>query len=301
MAAVFWLASALVLYVVISVLIDQLFNPIRLMTAKLKEVERMRFGKPLTLQTRDEEFREYAAAFNEMSEKLNRHIESQRRFISDAAHELVTPVTIINGHADLLLRHHGDKPEMLEDELALIKSEALRMDGLIESLLLLARSDAGKQAYRFEPVSARQLICGAVSEAEMLAPGFVFKTELEGDFKIRCDENAIKRVLRILLSNAVKYSAEKEPGTVTVGAYVSHGLAHISVTDEGIGIAPEHLPKIFERFYRADDSRAKKTGGSGLGLAIAQELIAAHGGEIHAESTVGEGTKMKVVLPATGN
>jgi signal transduction histidine kinase len=268
----------------------------RLTIAKIREIGSIRFAKPLSIPTEDNEIREYVVAFNDMAENLRGHIERQRRFISDASHELVTPITVINGHADMLLRRGKEQPELLETGLEIIKAEALRMDGLVSSLLLLARSDDGKQKYEMEPHNISGLLAESAAEAELIAPDFTFEPEIEADFSIRCDGAAIRRVLRILLSNAVKYSGESR--RVRLSARETHGLAYITVADAGIGISPEHLKRIFDRFYRVDTSRAKKTGGSGLGLAIAKEIVKAHGGEIKAVSAgLGMGTEFTVVLP----
>jgi signal transduction histidine kinase len=184
---------------------------------------------------------------------------------------------------------------MLEDGLRIIKAEALRMDELIDSLLLLARSDSGKQSYAFEQTGISELLKESVAETMIIAPEFEFETEIGGDISVKCDAGAIRRAIRVLLSNAVKYSEDEK--RVKVKLAESHGLVSISVTDRGIGIPPEHLPRIFDRFYRVDDSRSKKTGSSGLGLAIAKEIITAHGGEIQASSGTGSGTEFNIILP----
>jgi len=288
--------AALLAYVVSAIIIDQTLNPIRLMISKVNEVGKMDFSKPLVIDGTDDELREYVAAFNSMSQKLHRYIERQKQFVSDASHELSTPITVINGHADMLLRHKKEHPELLDDGLEVIKSEIQRMDGLVDSLLLLARSDSGKQTYNFETVDLSGLLLESIGEAKLVAPDFSIEPDLEPGIKVRCDEYAIRRVMRGVLSNAVKYSDEGR--LIQVKASVSHGMARISVKDSGIGIAPEHLPIIFDRFFRVDPSRSKKTGSSGLGLAIAKEIIEAHGGEINVESTVGEGSEFSITLSA---
>jgi signal transduction histidine kinase len=285
-------------YVISYLLIDNILNPIRLMIAKLREIEKMNFSKPLVIHTGDDELREYVSAFNSMSQKLSGYIERQKRFISDASHELTTPITIINGHADLLLRRWKEQPKLLDNSLPVIQTEALRMSGLVDSLLLLARSDRGKQEYTFALHDLMELIRESMDETRLIAPDFDVRLMLpdEEPVFILCDAYAIRRVLRIILSNAVKYSEENK--RITITAHSSHGLAAVCIKDSGIGIPSEHLPRIFDRFYRVDDSRAKKTGSSGLGLAIAKEIITAHGGEIEASGEAGEGTAFTVTLPS---
>lgn len=291
LTAVFALpVTALLAYVISAVVIDKALNPIRLMIERIREIGNMNFKKPLVVYGEGEDVREYAAAFNQMAYRLNDYIERQKRFISDASHELATPITVINGHADLLLRWGGKDAEMLENGLAIIKAEALRMNDLVDSLLMLARSDSGKQVYDFKTTDMVRLLEESLTEARLIAPDFVFETDIKPNLTAVCDENAIRRVLRILLSNAVKYS--EHTARIFISAHLSHGMVQITVKDNGIGIPAEHLPRIFERFYRVDASRTSKTGSSGLGLAIAREIIDAHGGEIKVESVAGEGTEV---------
>jgi signal transduction histidine kinase len=280
--------TALLAYILSALFVDRALNPIRLMIERIREIGNMNFTKPLVVYDESEDIREYAAAFNQMAYRLNDYIERQKRFISDASHELATPITVINGHADMLLRWGAKDTQMLENGLATIKSEALRMNDLVDSLLMLARSDSGKQVYHFTQVNATRLLEESIAEARLIAPDFIFTADIAPNLTATCDENAIRRVLRILFSNAIKYTEGE--GRITVSAHASHGMITVTVSDRGIGISPEHLPRIFERFYRADASRTQKTGSSGLGLAIAREIITAHGGEIKAESVLGEGT-----------
>ncbi|MCL2187802.1 MAG: ATP-binding protein [Defluviitaleaceae bacterium] len=285
--------TVLLAYVVSAIVIDRAMNPIRLMIERIRSMGSLEF-KPLIAYDEGEDIREYAAAFNQMAHRLNSYIERQKRFISDASHELATPITVINGHADMLIRRGAD-PTMLERSLSIIKTEALRMNDLVESLLLLARSDSGKQPYSFTTTRVNTLLEETINETRLIVPNFTFSLEIPETLTAVCDENSIRRVLRILLSNAVKYGNE-DAGQIGICASMSHGLVHIIVRDNGMGIPAEHLPRIFERFYRVDPSRTQKTGSSGLGLAIAREIITAHGGEITVESEVGQGTAFGFAL-----
>jgi len=284
--------TAVIAFTVSSIIIENVLNPLRQMILKVQEIGEMNFGSPLTIDADDDELREYAFAFNTMAAKLNRYIEMQKRFVSDASHELATPITVINGHADLLLRHGIENNE---SSLTTIKHEILRMSGLVDSLLLLARSDNSEQSYKFELTDINKLILESIEETQLTAPNFSFETDLQLEISIRCDEYAIRRVMRILLSNAVKYAKNQSMQKIKITAKISHGILNISVYDNGIGIPPEHLPRIFERFYRVDTSRSRKTGSSGLGLAIAREIIIAHGGQITAAST-DEGTEISFFI-----
>ena len=302
-----WLivAAALFAYVVSAIIIDQVLNPMRLMVAKVREIGDMNFAKPLVISDDDEELREYAFQFNNMAQKLNQYIERQKRFVSDASHELSTPITIINGHADLLLRHgiNGD-PALLENGLSTIKQEILRMNNLVESLLTLARNDSNHENYTFRPTNMTALLTDAAQEMKTLAPNFIFKVNAGENIIVNCDEYAIKRVMRIILTNAIRHTAhdsQSAPASkIEIGATMKNGVAEVYVKDNGTGIPEAHLSKIFRRFYRVDASRSKKTGSSGLGLAIAREIINAHGGGIFAKSPTdwGCGTEICFKLPS---
>ena len=284
-------ATAVAAYVVSALIIDQVLNPIRLMISKIREIGDMDFTRPLTFDDDDDELREYAFQFNNMTRKLNQYIERQKRFVSDASHELATPITIINGHADLLLRHGitGD-PALLENGLSTIKNEIMRMNDLVEGLLSLARSDSGQENYTFQATNITSLLEESLAEIKVIAPHFTFELNSPKNLTARCDEYAILRVMRIILSNSIRYA---ETGKyVEITATESHGFVNVNVKDNGIGIPSEHLSKVFRRFYRVDTSRSKKTGSSGLGLAIAKEIITSHGGNIEARSKPGEGTEI---------
>lgn len=229
--------AAIIAFTVSSIIIENVLNPLRQMISKVREIGEMNFGSPLIIDADDDELREYAFAFNTMAAKLNRYIEMQNRFVSDASHELATPITVINGHADLLLRRGMDDPEMLQGGLGTIKEEILRMSGLVDSLLLLARSDSGEQSYKFEPADINALLSESIEEARILAPDFEFETEISDGMIFTCDEYAIRRVMRILLSNAVRYAGADggvRPGRIKIIARESHGMLNISVRDNGI-------------------------------------------------------------------
>jgi len=297
-----WLigAAALFAYVISAIIIDQVLNPMRLMLAKVREIGDMNFTKPLVISDDDDELREYAFQFNNMAQKLNQYIERQKRFVSDASHELSTPITIINGHADLLLRHgiDGDSA-LLERGLSTIKQEILRMNALVENLLALARNDSGREVYTFQPTNMTVLLADAAEEMQAISPHLKVTLTTEPNIFTHCDEYAIRRVMRIILTNAIRYTAQDD-GMIEIGATAKHGFTEIYVRDNGTGIPAAHLEKIFQRFYRVDASRSKKTGSSGLGLAIAKEIIAAHGGEISAKSPAdwGRGTEIRFKIPS---
>ena len=293
-----FIMAGILSYTISGVIIDSLFNPLRQMSAKMAEVSNMNFDSPLVVDASDDELRDVAYAFNTMTAKLNKYINMQKRFVQDASHELATPITVINGHADLAIRRGDENPQLVKESLMTIKAEIARMSGLVYGLLMLAKSDSGSYSYSFGEVDLAMLVYESAEEARLINPDFVFEVDVKGNALYTLgDYYAMQRVVRIFVSNAIKYG-ENSNNKILITAEKNHGMITVSVKDFGIGIPDEHLQRIFERFYRIDASRAKKTGSSGLGLAIAREIITAHGGEIFAESEVGEWTKVSFRISA---
>lgn len=285
------LGTALISYFISSLVVDRILNPIRTMISQVHEVGEQRFSTRLIIDSEEDELVEYAAAFNDMVFKVNEYIKKQKQFVSDASHELSTPLTIINGNADMLLRWGKDNPEQLTDSLGIIKNEALRMNELVENLLFFARSDENRQDYVFVPLDIGNLIAEYLEEARALYPGHEFQyTNIPLPVR-SIDIEAMRRVFRILIENAVKYGGVSEanaarlnPPIILSAQETDNGRIRISVADRGGGVPPESLPYLFDRFFRVDDSRTKKSGGSGLGLSIAKEIIERHNGRIWAEN-----------------
>jgi signal transduction histidine kinase len=280
-----------------SLIIDRVLNPLREMTAKLRSIAGRNYKTRIFIDSSEEELREYAIAFNDMAAKVGEHIERQKRFISDASHELVTPAAVIAGHSDMLLRWGKNDAALLESSLATMRREAFAMNALIENLLFFARTDSGRQQYRMRRIDAAALVAECLSEQRLLHPDFRIALDADAGARIalRADAGALRRVFRILLDNAVKYSPDRKEIRVSIDA--DQKTARIRVSDKGVGMERVHLERIFDRFYRADDSRTRESGGSGLGLAIAKEIVGAHGGEIEADGAPGAGTTVTLRLP----
>ena len=218
-------------------------------------------------------------------------LEEQRRFISDASHELKTPLTVINTNADVL------KSEIGENKwLGYIQSEAARMSELVGNLLELSRMNHGGGLYEKKRFSLSGAVLGAVLPFESV----VFEahknldTDIEDNIFYTGDENRIKQLVVILLDNAIKNTFDG--GTITVTLAGSEVKPRISVRNEGEGIDEKDIPHIFERFYRCDDSRTRGTGGFGLGLAIARDIVTQHGGRLTVVSKKGQWTEFTASL-----
>jgi two-component system phosphate regulon sensor histidine kinase PhoR len=231
-----------------------------------------------------------------------RRLEAMRRdFVANVSHELKTPLTSISGYSETLLTDQTD-PETTRRFLQVILGNAHRMQRLVDSLLDLSRIESGRWQPRWEEVDLRSLVQGVFDEYHdrSQAGGVALAMDLAPDAgRLVADEDAVRQVVLNLVDNALRYTPAG--GRVLCRSRVEGGgTIALSVSDTGGGITREHLPRIFERFYRADSSRSREEGGTGLGLAIVKHLVEAHGGRVAAESTRGQGTTITAYFPRRG-
>lgn len=263
-------------------------------------------GARLPVPPTDDELSRLSSTFNAMLDKLQASFQAQERFVADASHELRTPLTAIRGNVDVLRRQvrngslgfaSHDLAPALED----IRQESDRMRRLLDDLLLLARTDTASDPAEL-PLTTREnvrlddIAAEAVRSARVLAEGRILELEVPRPVVIPADPDRLHQLLMILLDNAVRHTPVGGHIRVAV-AVTNDGTARIAVRDEGEGIAEEHLPHVFERFYRADGARGRSSGGTGLGLAIARAICRAHGGEISVTSAPGQGATFVITLP----
>jgi signal transduction histidine kinase len=222
----------------------------------------------------------------------------QQEFVADASHELRTPLTVLRSATDLLDHYRDDRlaehAELLDD----VRAEIARMQRLTQDLLTLARSDNGELELMTAPVNIGTLVSEVVRRATVVADanGRQLVSAISNeDALVEIDPDRIQQVLLILLDNALKYTPAG--GQVKVSLRTDDNSAIVEVADTGPGIAAEHLPRIFDRFYRADAARSRAAGGTGLGLSIARMLVEAHGGQLSLSSTLGVGTLATLRLP----
>jgi signal transduction histidine kinase len=247
------------------------------------------------LATGDAELAGLETAVNKLMARMRDSYRQQARFVSDASHELRTPIAVIRGYADLLDRWGKTDEKILEESIEAIKDESENMQHLVEQLLFLARGDSGRTPLNISDFDMSDVMKEVWEESAMIDKTHDYRFESGGDIPARGDVSLIKQAARILVENASKYTPEG--GEILLRSLVHEGHPAFSVQDSGIGISESDIPHIFERFYRADDSRSKQTGGSGLGLAIAKWIVERHGGRFEVLSRKDIGTRITVILP----
>ncbi len=242
-----------------------------------------------------------AQACNRLLKRVADAGAAQQRFVADAAHELRTPLTILRGEIQVALREPRNHPFVLET-LRSNLDEAVRLSRLVESLLILARCDVGQSLDRREPVVLAPLLRASLARLEPVAAQCRVSIEFgvgEGaeEAQVLGDDVALTRIVQNLVENAFKHSPAGEVVRVNLALVAPTERLVLTVADRGIGIAPEHLPRIFDRFYRVDTARRRAEGGAGLGLAIVRTLVEAQGGVVTVKSEIGEGSTFTVELP----
>jgi heavy metal sensor kinase len=247
----------------------------------------------------DDELGRLASTLNGMIARLEEAFIKQRQFVADASHELRTPLAVIQAESSLVLEKPRDQ-EQYRRSLELVSQEVSYMSEVVSKLLLLARSDAGSEQLNIQDVDVAALLAELGQDLEALAQ----EKDLTLSFgpmdglTVRGDRVRLRQLFMNILDNALRYT----PGGGTIAGSVVRrdGQAVVSVTDTGIGIPEEHLPFIFDRFYRVDKARTNREGGTGLGLSIATSIARMHGGTIEVESAVGTGTTFRILLPLAG-
>ena len=268
---------------------------LQVLAGKLDEINATHLDRRLPVSGTQKELQTLARAINAMLDRINAAYRSQMRFVSDASHELRTPIAVIQGYANMLNRWGKDDPETRQEAIDAISAEAASMKELVEQLLFLARGDNESMHVEFEDFDLTAVAAEVLRETEMIDQTHQFSARWEENVTIHADIGLIKQAMRILVDNSIKYTPAG--GHIRLGVEKRDGTARLTVQDEGQGIDAGSLPHIFERFYRTDQSRARQTGGTGLGLAIAKWIVDRHGGWFEVTSREGIGTRMTVVLP----
>ena len=280
---------------------QRLLQPIRSMTDTVKSIEVSELGTRLEVSSTKDELSELAVTFNGMLERIQRGFDQQQWFVSDASHELRTPVTVIKGYSDMLSRWGRHDEETLQEGLEAIGSEAENMQELIEKLLFLARADQKRQILHLEPLDMQALVGDVFRKMQLTATDHQLQLLANEPALVLADNVTMRQMLRIFLENAVKYTPAG--GVIRLSSSrcpEDAGCLELMIEDTGIGIAREEQEKIFQRFYRVDSSRTKEAGqpgGTGLGLSIAKWIADRHGIEIKVDSQPGAGTRFTLKIP----
>lgn len=277
-------------------LADEALTPVETLSATAERISGSSLKTRMFLDAPYAEFKRLAQVFNAMLERLQSVFEAQRRFIADAAHELKTPLTVIMGSLEVALKKSRSAEEYREVLIGNLE-QVQRLITLTRNLLSMAQFAGEHPPLHLVPLTIEPLVKNLIAELNLLAEDRNIKLTLDARPvpSVLGDEVWLRHLLINLLDNAIHYT--NPGGAVTVCVYEADGPVAISVKDTGPGIASEHLPHLFERFYRTDSARAADSGGTGLGLAIVKEIVKAHGGTIRVESEVGKGSVFTVTLP----
>ncbi len=271
--------------------------PVARITDEARAITETNLSSRLAVTESRDEMQQLSETLNDMLARIEESFRRTRQFTADASHELRAPMTLIHTAAQYALRRERGHDELVEAMRKILR-ESQRTTALIDDLLLLARGDAGREAAQLEAIDVVPLLRESAEQATAMgaAKGIVVSLEVEADaLPVRADEPQLRRLLLILIDNALKYTAVG--GRVTIRGRTEAGEIVISVADTGAGIAPEDLPHVFERFWRADKVRSREAGGTGLGLTIARQIAERHGATLDAESEPGRGSVFTIRMP----
>ncbi|MGP6157866.1 MAG: sensor histidine kinase [Vulcanimicrobiaceae bacterium] len=273
-------------------------DPIDRLIAAMGEITSERLNRRLALKNRGDEIGTLAETFDAMLDRLEEGFARERQFISDASHELKTPLTIINANAQMLERWADKDPVVRADSLHAISAESAALAGMINGMLLLAKAESGDGIPR-EPVALDAVVAEAVRLGTARAEGKALELSYassapDGEPVVLGDASLLRQLFTNLIDNAVKFT---EKGRVDVGLRVENGRATVDVADTGVGIDTASLDRVFDRFYRTDVSRNRAVPGTGLGLAIVRSIARVHDGSVEALRNPSGGTTFRVTLP----
>lgn len=272
-------------------------KPLQEVVGVAAEIEASNLDRRIGARDGPAEVQKLADTFDAMLERLGAAFQQQRNFVLDMSHEVRTPLTALRGNIDVLLmddRLDGETRSHLER----MSGEVARLVRLTSNLLYLAHADAGRELDR-RPVDLDLLCLEVYRQTKDLRPEVEFRLGHEDQVTVVGDRDLLKQLILNLVDNSLKYTPAG--GKVTLSLHQDGDRARIVVQDTGPGIAPEEIPLIFQRFYRAANSEQRISGGAGIGLAISDWIAKAHGGEIVVESQVGKGSLFTVILPLSSN
>lgn len=271
----------------------RILHPLRKIIFQAKEITSEKLDSRLDESGPRDELQELAVTFNQLFSHLQEEFDKQRRFTCDAAHELKTPLAVISGHVDLLCRWGKNNPQVLDESLLTLQKESRSMKNLIENLLELTRAESSKVAYSKESIALKDFLQEIVADFQIIYPDVNFTVSCPSHREISCNREALRQILRIFTKNSIIYS--DQPASVTL--QWQEEKHELLIQDRGWGIGATDVGRVFDRFYRVDESRNRSSGGTGLGLPIAKALIEGLGLNLDVQSVVGEGTTMILKFP----
>jgi two-component system, OmpR family, heavy metal sensor histidine kinase CusS len=293
------LACCLVVCSLVCILITRRgLRPIREMEQRAAQITSSNLDEKIRPGDMPLELAQLAETFNEMLDRLRGSFERLQRFSADIAHELRTPINNISGEIQVTLAK--DRPvEHYKEVLGSNLEECARITRIIDSLLFLAQAENPRTTLIKEPINLLKELQTVLEFYEPAATesGITCQLKVEGDISVRVERTLFQRAVGNILSNAIKKTDPS--GSIEISASRRRGQVEIAISDTGTGIPSEHLPYLFDRFYRVDASRSKDSGGSGLGLAIVKSIAAIHGGAVEVSSQLGAGTQVRLSFPAT--
>ena len=273
-------------------------NPVDQIASAAQRISIENLAERLPVTNTGDQLERLSGTLNQMISRLESSVRSIKQFTADASHELRAPIALIRTTAEVAVQNRSRSPEEYLDALDEVLVESERTSQLVETLMLLARTDANKEPIERASVDLRSVIQVVAEQGEKLAGSRNVQLSLNvsnSPIPVLADAECIRRVALILIDNAIKYSNPGGRVTLSVGEEGTDGV--VSVADTGIGIFNEDLPHVFDRFWRADKARSRAQRGAGLGLAIAKWIAEAHNGSIQVQSTIGEGSTFRLRIP----
>jgi len=279
------------------VLMRRALRPVDEIRQKAAQITSRNLSERLPVVRTGDELERLATDLNRMIERLEESFHQINRFSADASHELRTPLTVLQGELESVARTGTSLPAEIRDTIGSALEETHRLTKIVENLLAISRLEAGEARKQLERLDFADLVRSTADQMRLLAEEKHIHLDCNGAEAVEVDADParLKQVVVNLLDNAIKYTPES--GKVSISVVKQDGRAVLEIADTGIGISPDDLPHIFDRFYRADKARSRQMGGTGLGLSIVRSICLAHDGQVKVESTEGEGSVFHIELP----
>ena len=295
--SIIFICIGVAIAIIMSIILGQkIVKPIKNIIRTTEKITTDDLNQRIEEPEQDDELKTLTQIINQMLDRLENSFENQSKFVSDASHELRTPLAIIKGYAEIIKKRRFSDEEIFEESIDSIINETENMKNLVQKLLFLAKGEITKINTNFQIIEMKEFVQQIHTDTEVSSKSHKFYLEKNQEYKVEADVTLLQQAIRALIENAIKYSEENT--NIYIESIIKDGKKGIvSIRDEGVGISEEDTKRIFDRFYRVDDSRTKATGGTGLGLAIVKRIVEIHKGEIEILSELGKGTKISIILP----